>query len=155
MKNRSTNLVRACNIVSAVTLLLIAVYQFLPFWYNGDVVASIQDYIWFPKDHKALNSYFKELTANPAFRVNDITLMPVIMIAGSILGVIFCALKSSSVMPAVFPAVCGIVGIVGYLTSPVFQAFEYWWMHVALCAEMVLVAALTFYVGLSKGKPKA
>lgn len=152
MKTRSTNLVQACNIVSAVTLLLIAVYQFLPFWFDGNVVASIQDYVWFPKEYKELTSYFKEVTGDPAFRVNDITLMPVLILAGSVLGILFCTLKSRSIVSAVFPAACGIIGIYGYLSSPVFQVFEYWWIHVALCAEMILVSAFTFYIFFAKGK---
>ena len=151
---KSINLVRVFNIVCAVLLVAIAVCQLVPFWQSGETTASIQDYVWFPKENKGLNDYFKQVTGDRTFRVNDMMLMPVIVIACSILGLFSCTVKSGKVSSAIIPLICGVVGIWGYRSSPLFQTADSWIIHLVICILLTVLSALTFVVYFAKKNKK-
>lgn len=150
MKRRiSTNYVRACNIMSAVLLLGLAVYQFLPFWITEEASASIQGLIWFPEDNKEISTYLTKFV-NRDFFLNDLVMMPMITIACAVLGLYFCLVKSESAGSAIIPGVCGVIGVISYLTRPEFQVGNLWEFHLAFCAEMIVVAIVTVLISIER-----
>lgn len=145
MKKNTTTYVRACNIISAILLVVLAVYQFLPFWRDGNSTSSIQGIVWLPLHHEDITDYLTK-TVDPNFFLNDVILMPIVVLACAVIGLLMCTIKSDSKWSALIPAICAVVGIFGYLTTPIFQMGAFWGMHLAVCIEMLLVAAATFFV---------
>ena len=141
MKNK-TRLIKTCNILCAVLMLVLLVCQFLPFWSaNGDT-ASIQGYLWFPDTHSALTQYFQAETGSDSVP-NDIAIMPILVLAAGVLGVVMCLWRSDKTWTAIFPLICGIAGIWGYLTKPAYQMGTLWVLHLILCIVMTVVAVVS------------
>lgn len=139
---KSKNCVKICNIISAVLLLSLLVCQMMPFWQVDDHGVSIQGYVWFPEDHTEILDYFKA-EANPMTTVNDIVLMPIIVIISGILGIFLCISKSDNVWCACLPGICAIAGIVGYLCVPAFRLGSFWVFHLILCFAVLAIAVAT------------
>ena len=69
MASRTNNgLARICNYICVVLMLVILVFQFLPFWHYSteeeSFATSIQTYIWFPGECRDLDDYLAEQTGN-------------------------------------------------------------------------------------------
>ena len=143
MKNYS----RIFNYVCAVLMLLLLITQFLPFWScdctkacDGGDVLSISDYVWFPSDHKqGLTKDIGKVVDD--FEVNDVVLTPVLILAASVLGIVFCTLKAKNPLMGIFPFIAGLAGTIGYLTDPVLQMGQNWQLHL-VASILVLVGSL-------------
>lgn len=143
------NPVKLANTVCAVLMLLLFVCQLMPFWSAEGESASIQGYIWFCQHYNGLSSFFK---AEAGVTVNDMVLMPVIVVVSSLLGAFLCLWKSKRAWTAICPVICGIAGIVGYLSQPVFRMGNLWWLHL-LVSIAVLISAVGIVVCRIKAKP--
>lgn len=141
MKNKAKQ-IKVCNIVCALLILALLVCQVMPFWSIEDHTSSIQGYVWFPSDHNALTNHFSaEVSAD--YVINDIILMPIVVLAAGVLGVFFCFSKSDRVWTALFPLLCGLFGVYGYLAKPVFQMGSLWQLHLVLCIAMTAAAVVS------------
>lgn len=144
--NKSLNHVRTCNIISAILLMALLVCQLMPFWRTGTHEVSIQGYTWFPENHKEILEYLKA-EANPETTVNSVVSMPIIVLISGFFGMILCAFKSENAWCASLAGICGIAGVIGYLTVPAFQVGNLWGLHLLLCVAVLAMAAATFVCG--------
>ena len=133
---KKNNMIQICNWATAALLLVMVVMQFLPFW--GDV--SIQSFIWLPEENKEL---MKTVTAQiPDFDMNDIALLPFIIMVGGAFGVYKCIFDSKNVWSGLLPLICGVCGLIAYLGHPVYAMGEGMIMNLVLA---VLVTAASAY----------
>lgn len=138
MKTKTTPMI-LCNVICAVLMLALLLFQALPFWDIGTQQISIQQYIGFPADYPELTSYF-QAQLNPDFMVNDVVLMPIIVLVIGLLGAVFCIWKCKKCWVFLFPMICGIAGMWGYLTNPAFQMGAMWQLHLVLSILMTLLS---------------
>ena len=107
-----------CNYVAAALMLVMVVVLFLPYW--GSV--SVQSFIWMPAEQKDL---MKTVTAQiPDFDMNDIALLPFVIMVGGVYGAYKCITDPKNAWSALLPLVCGVCGIVSLLGHPVYQMGE-------------------------------
>lgn len=125
-----------CSVVCAVLLLALVVCQFMPFWTAEETSASIQECVWFPQECKDIT---KMLSNTVEAEINDIVLMPVVVLVSGVVGAFFCAVKPKKIWAAICPLVCGVIGIHGYLTQPAFQLGGLWMLHLALCVAILVL----------------
>ena len=151
MRRKTNHSVKFVNTACAALMLLLFACQLLPFWSAEGESASIQGYIWFPHHYNGLSSFFK---AEAGLTVNDIILMPIIVAVVGLLGAFLCLRKSDRVWTAICPAVCGLAGMIGYLTQPVFRMGNLWWLHLLLSVAIV-AAAVGLVVCWIKQEPNA
>lgn len=121
---------RIINWISLLMILVMIVLLFTPYWTyttkekNPETgkreevtkTISINDYVWFPYNHKDLTKGFENMYENKDdFWINDMVLMPVlVLLAGTVFGVIslwHSAVPFSSLL-ALF---LGSLGLYGYL----------------------------------------
>ena len=124
-------------------MLALLITQFLPFWpckdceECADGVASISDYIWFPSHHKSVTTFMQGIYGKD-FAIGDIALFPVLILASSVLTIVFCTLKAHKSLMALIPFIGGISGVVGYLITPALQAGPNWIIALVLAALVLL-----------------
>lgn len=142
-----------CNVVCAVLLIALIALQFVPgFWATapnkkGEVdSASLQGYIWLPEEHKDLEKSFKKDIDE--FELNDIVGMPVGVLAFGILAVVFTALKPKGLWAALFAFLAAVLGVIGYLTMPVYQLGNNWVIHLIVAAVALAVSAVCLVIAL-------
>lgn len=128
------------NYLLAVLMLLMIILQFTPFWhYNGES-SSISRYIWLDTSNTQLSSWLGSQIGKQV-KVDDILAVPVLLLVVGAVGTVFCVVQASNPFMAIFPAVCGALGILGYLINPVFRLGSNWILHFVLFIVMLLVAA--------------
>jgi len=130
----------------ALLMLVLLILQFMPFWQYGEetnLASSMQSYIWFPNDHKELTSYIESHIDD--YNINQILLLPIITLVAGACGIVLCLIRGDHPAVHLFPAVCGVVGIWGYLSSPVYQLGSNWMLHLVVCIALTAVAAYALY----------
>lgn len=146
MKKSGT--VKGLNLLCAVLCAVLLVLQFVPFWAEGDGQVSIGGYIWFPSDHKTLDS---QLTAEiEGYSIGDAVPLAVLLLVLSAVGIVLCILKMNNALSALVPLACGLVGTVGYLIQPAFRMGAGWQLHCLVCVAMAALAAVTLATGLRR-----
>ena len=76
MKKSGT--VKGLNLLCAVLCAVLLALQFVPFWAEEDGQVSIGGYIWFPSDHKTLDS---QLSAEiEGYAIGDVVPLAVLLI---------------------------------------------------------------------------
>ena len=146
MKKSGT--VKGLNLLCAVLCAVLLVLQFVPFWAEGDGQVSIGGYIWFPSDHKTLDS---QLSAEiEGYSINDAVPLAVLLLVLSAVGIVLCILKMNNALSALVPLACGLVGTVGYLIQPAFRMGAGWQLHCLVCVAMAALAAVTLAAGLRR-----
>ena len=117
-------------LIFGVLMLVILVFQFLPFWHystEGESFAtSIQTYIWFPGECRDLDDYLAEQTGNEDIEAGQILGMPILVLVSGAVGIVLCLIKAKSAIVSLLPAICGISGIWGFLSTPAFQLGSNW-----------------------------
>ena len=161
MKNKVMTVVsKAINWTSAVSMLLVLVLMFLPYWVNqpdpeGPVEAySISDYTWFPGENRDLQNYFKQAHKDGLIPeevvLNDEVLVPVALTVLGVLGVAFqiFGFKKKSYSASFFALLFGAVGLYGYLTRPVLALGVPYVLHVVLISIALVcgLAALVLFI---------
>ncbi len=148
MKNTQKT-VKILTFVLVIVMLAMLVMQFQPFWSTEGDEASLAGYIWFPKEHRTLTKYFKNLYANDfnlVFKMNNIFPVPVMVFACCVLGVLVCLWKLGHWYSFLIPMLGGFYGAQGYLSQRIFQLGQNWQIHLTLCVLILLlgVAGLVF-----------
>lgn len=155
MKRNTISPTKTINIVCAVLMLALLVCQFIPFWSVGEQYVSIGGYVWFPEDHGDLTVHLQESLNNSDFTAGSIVWIHLIMLLVSAAGFAFCLKNSDAVWPAVFPAVCGVVGICGYITQPVLQMGAAWPLHLVLSIVTLVLAVVSLVCKYKENHAKA
>ena len=146
MKKSGT--VKGLNLLCAVLCAVLLVLQFVPFWAEGDGQVSIGGYIWFPSDHKTLDS---QLTAEiEGYSIGDAVPLAVLLLVLSAVGIVLCILKMNNALSALVPLVCGLIGTFGYLLQPAYRMGAGWQLHCLVCVAMAALAAVALATGLRR-----
>lgn len=148
MASRTNNgLARICNYICVVLMLVILIFQFMPFWHYTDdeetFDTSIQSYVWFPGEYRELDDYLEEATANEDYEVGQIIGMPILVLVSGAVGIVLCIIKAKSALVSLLPAICGISGIWGFLAVPAFQLGSNWVVSLVLCIAVLLVSLVS------------
>ena len=147
MKKFSENRTMICNLICTVLMVILLVLQFMPFWSYGDQSNSIQGYIWFPTECDELEDYFVENVGSD-YSVNDVVVMPITTLFATVGTVVLFVFFKERIFTAIVPAICGVVGIYGYLSKPIYQLGAGWGFHVVLCVAITVAAVLAMVNGL-------
>ena len=146
MKKSGT--VKGLNLLCAVLCAVLLALQFVPFWAEEDGQVSIGGYIWFPSDHKTLDSQFS--AEIEGYSIGDAVPLAVLLLVLSAVGIVLCILKMNNALSALVPLACGLVGTVGYLIQPAFRMGAGWQLHCLVCVAMAALAAVTLAAGLRR-----
>ncbi len=130
------------NIITIILMGVLLVLHFMPFWSYDGISTSIQSYIWFPTDHAPLESYIAGQVGSD-YQINDILLMPILVLLLTVIGIILCIAKSDITFVSLIPLACGLVGVWGYLFQPAFQLGTNWVLHLLVCVAMIATSALS------------
>ncbi|MBR5547182.1 MAG: hypothetical protein IKU70_09435 [Clostridia bacterium] len=127
------------NVICAVLMAILLVLQFVPFWHYGEAgeSCSISGYIWFPSDHKELESWL--ISQAEDHDLNSFVGMPILVLVLSVVGSIFCLLKADQNWVGLFPLACGAAGAVAYLTIPALRLGVGWTWHLLLCIVLAVL----------------
>lgn len=132
MKNNK--MVAICNYVGAALMLAMVVLTFLPYW--GDV--SIQGFIWMPEKNKALMQVVMKQMRD--FDMNDIALIPTIILVAGLFGAFKCVTDGKNPMNALFTLLCGGCGVYALLTHPVYAMGEAWILNLIVAGVTLAVS---------------
>ena len=136
-----TNIVKYLSFALAIVILALLVMQFLPFWTTEKETVSINDYLWMPNEHKSVTKLFKAELDDKKFDPIKIVLWPVLTLVLGVAGIILCLIKKDTLLPYLMTILCGLAGMLTYLTNPVYQWGANWIVHL-IVAIVVLVAGV-------------
>lgn len=128
--------------VSVALMGLLLILHFMPYWSYEGISTSIQTYIWSPSDHAQLETYLASQIGGE-FSINNILLMPILVLVMTVAGIILCLWKWETPLMSLIPLFCGLVGVWGYLFKPAFQLGSNWVLHLVVCIGMIASSALT------------
>lgn len=113
---------------------------------------SIQEFTWLStfESCEGVFKYFDGIysvkktatTEKYDFMLNDIILMPVVVLFFALIGGFLCIIKSDKTWVSLFPLFFGVVAIYGYLTQPIFQAGALWQLHLGIGIAVLVVSLL-------------
>ena len=86
------------------------------------------------------------------FYINDVVLIPIILLVLCIIGIVMCALKKDKLSAGIVPAILGVVGVIGYLTSDFLKLGDKYTVHIILFAVIFVVAVLHIVLSAKKAK---
>lgn len=142
---------KLCSVICIVLMLALILCHLMPFWTLDGESTSLQEFIWFCTDHNDISNYLEDV--DPQFDMNSFILLPILMFVAAVLGVAFCLLKSDRPWTVIFPAVCGLSGIIAYLTDPALRSGFLWWLHLLVCVGVLATAVVSsVFVFKTKGK---
>ena len=136
-----TYIVKYLSFALAIVILALLVMQFLPFWTTEKETVSINDYLWMPNEHKSVTKLFKAELDDKKFDPIKIVLWPVLTLVLGVAGIILCFIKKDTLLPYLMTILCGLAGMLTYLTNPVYQWGANWIVHL-IVAIVVLVAGV-------------
>ena len=130
------------NVLGAVLMAILLVMQFTPFWQYGEAgeSCSISSYVWFPNDNGDVESWLEGQIED--FSINDVILVPILVLLLGFLGVVICLLKRDARMAALLPTACGAVGTIGYLGNAALKLGNNWGFHLLLCIAIAAAGVL-------------
>ena len=135
------------NYICAGIAMFLVVLQFIPFWgcYQCDTcgegkVISINEYIWFAREHKTgltavlKNYYF------PDFMAMDVVGTSVLIQLSALFSLVMSIFRPGKLIAPIAALIAGVSCVVGYLTDPVYQMGWLWQAHLAVGAVTALAA---------------
>lgn len=134
--------VRKRNLFCVLTMLVMLVCQFMPYWNYGEGMSlSIQTYIWFPDYHKELTDELLPLVEQFPCNHAVKAALPVMILC--LVGVFVCLRKKAARGAGVLPVLAGGYGLIAYLLDPVMRAGAGMWLHIAVLILMLLAGVWT------------
>ena len=135
-------------IVCAVLMLAVLVLQFTPFWHIGEGEeqqdVSIGAYVWFPTDHKEVDTYMKEQVSSD-FNISGVVGVHSLVLVLSAAGLVLCLIKPAMPVSPVLVMGSSVSGLVGCLGMKAFQLGSTWvWLLILFIAALVM-GGLTLY----------
>ena len=135
-------------IVCAVLMLAVLVLQFTPYWHIGEGEeqqnVSIGAYVWFPTDHKEVDTYMKEQVSSD-FNISGVVGVHSLVLVLSAAGLALCLIKPTMPVSPVLVMGSGLSGLVGCLGMKAFQLGSTWvWLLILFIAALVM-GGLTLY----------
>lgn len=80
--------------------------------------------------------------------------MPIFCALLAVIGIVLALIKPKLKLFAIIPSLCGIIGLWGYFTEPLFKLSSSWTIHVVVCA-LIAVAGIASLVVRFAGNKKA
>lgn len=118
--NNFNKAAKVCCIICVVLMLGMLVLQIIPYWTYSEGNPSIAEYVWRPHIHKELTKEFRGVVGRD-YEVNQIVLMPVSVLASSVLGVIMCIRNIGKAGTFILPIFTGAMAVYGFLAVPIFS----------------------------------
>jgi len=146
MSKISERFVPVCNFISSALMVVVAIFQFLPFWQYDGTTTSISSYVWFPQDKDALELYLRSQVGS-GFTVDEIVISAVGTVVFSIVGILFCLWKWDNFGVSILPVICGGCGLWGYLTEPVMRLGVNWQWQALVCGILCVTGLLSLGIG--------
>ena len=139
---------RVGAIVCAVLMLAVLVLQFTPFWHVGEGEeqqdVSIGAYVWFPSDHKEVDTYMKEQVSSD-YTISGVVGIHSLVLVLSAVGLVLCLIKPTMPVTPVVVIGSSLSGLVGCLGMKAFQLGATWlWLLILFIAALVM-GGLTLY----------
>jgi len=155
---------------AALLMILVFVMMFMPFWHftstekvkqaDGTRVEvevendiSMNSYVWFPEDNKALRNELKTLTeSKKAIDVTSTVLQPILMFVLSIVGAGLCVIKPTGKITPVLPILLGIAGIWCFAAQPIYRLGSLWVPMLVCCILALCCGAFALAMKFIKKK---
>ena len=135
-------------IVCAVLMLAVLVLQFTPFWHIGEGEeqqdVSIGAYVWFPTDHKEVDTYMKEQVSSD-FNISGVVGVHSLVLVLSVAGLVLCLVKPAMPVSPVLVMGSSVSGLVGCLGMKAFQLGSTWAVLLILFIAALVMGGLTLY----------
>ncbi len=150
-----------CICACIVMLVVLVAIQFTPYWTftDGDgqeQTISIGSYVWFPNED--VSNDFEDVVKDEVFPgermsdndvVNEIVMFPAITFGLAVLAIATCILgKKKLIVPGLATLIVGLVGIIGYISSPALNLSSAWTLHFIITIILALVGAAVFAFGI-------
>jgi len=159
---------KICSIICIVLLVAVMAAQFLPYWHGEFVEESIKEgqkvsvtdtsisvaqYVWFPKDHANFGKWLgttaaQTYGADAEIDINDFVFVPAFQLLISFIGIVALGIKFGKYQPSFFAGVSGVLGLVGFLTSPYLKLGSLWGLFVAINVLLIIMFVVTFVIGI-------
>ena len=122
------------------------------FAYNQVKRLSILGYVGFPYN---VEDFTTEMTYRiENFYINDVVLLPIVLLVLGILGVVVCFLKKDKMSSGFLPVAFGLVGVIGYLTSDFLKLGDGYATHIICYAVIFVISALHIFLCAKEKKAK-
>ena len=122
------------------------------FGYNQVKRLSILGYVGFPYN---VEDFTTEMTYRiENFYINDVVLLPIVLLVLGILGVVVCFLKKDKMSSGFLPVAFGLVGVIGYLTSDFLKLGDGYATHIICYAVIFVISALHIFLCAKEKKAK-
>ena len=122
------------------------------FAYNQVKRLSILGYVGFPYN---VEDFTTEMTYRiENFYINDVVLLPIVLLVLGILGVVVCFIKRDKMSSGFLPVAFGIVGVIGYLTSDFLKLGDGYATHIICYAVIFVISALHIVLCAKEKKAK-
>lgn len=135
-------------IVCAVLMLAVLVLQFTPYWHIGEGEeqqdVSIGAYVWFPTDHKEVDTYMKEQVSSD-FNISGVVGVHTLVLVLSAAGLVLCLIKPTMPVSPVLVMGSSVSGLVGCLGMKAFQLGSTWAVLLILFIAALVMGGLTLY----------
>lgn len=150
LKRILNNRTALCNLLCALLMTILLVLQFTPFWQYGEAgeSVSISGYVWFPSDHKALETWLGEQVEG--FNLNSFVGTPILILALSTLGAVLCLIKPDRRWTAVLPIACGAAGTICYLSNAALKLGMGWTWHLLICILLLAIGIFNLACQMKK-----
>ncbi len=149
------NSTKIINVISVLMILVMAALLFMPYWQyesteriDGEKVTvsheiSINDYVWFPKEHKGMTKVFEGLYENKKdYFINDLVTAPaLVLVVGVLLG-LFSLTYSKLPLSALLALILGVVNANGYMTRPEMQLGSACNLHLTISVITAAIGAV-------------
>lgn len=159
--------IRIINYICVLIMIAVLVMQFMPFWtcpgcrnHTEPQQVSIVDYTWFPEHHKTITremtdvyleeygeDYLDEKGKAYKFTVDDIVTGCVVVLISGAVGVFLCAILSKKAFVTWIPLLCGVTGVVDYLTMPAMKIGINNTAHLVVLAVLAVTALVGVVLG--------
>lgn len=149
--------------VAAVLMLVVFVMMFLPMWHftttekvkqaDGTRVEvevqndiSMNSYVWFPEDNKALRNELKTLMeSKKAINVTETVTQPIIMLVVSVVGAGFCLIKPKSKIAPALPILLGAATIWCFAEEAIYRVGSNLWIPMLVFAVLAMCCGIVAY----------
>lgn len=138
---------RTLNYVALGLIIVSLALLFVPYWHYGEgETASVNAYVWFPGDCKALESYLSKAVTG-SFSINSVVWAPALMMLLGVVAAVVCLIKPDGLFSLIASIPFAALGIFGFAGVEALRLGSLWWLQLIVC-----VALLATDVGLILSK---
>ena len=111
--------------------------MFTPYWcYDKGKTASIYQYVWFPGDCKALESYLSKAVTG-SFSINSVVWAPALMMLLGVVAAVVCLIKPDGLFSLIASIPFAALGIFGFAGVEALRLGSLWWLQLIVCFALL------------------